>query len=212
MALIEVEEGEYRKLQSEHANFKPSKAVLDRLGANPKTRGQILRLLKEDNPNLVIPEIDAAAPFVEELGKTKAEIAALQKQIADDKEAAAKTKREADVDGRIDEGRAMLRKLGYNDDGIKGVEELMQKRGNFDYEAAEALFERMNHQPESIIPGSNYGRDSGLFDPPADNPWVDALKWKGSKGAQAKAINRVAHNEINKWFAENRPNSRRVRA
>jgi hypothetical protein len=199
---LQIDEEEYMRLRREHGEYAASKIALDRLGKNPKTRLPLLRMMKEDNPTLVIPEIDAAAPVVAELGKTREELAALTKKLSDKEEADAKKQRDAEVDGRIESGRAMLRKLGYNDDGVKGVEALMQQKGIFDYEAAEALFERTQQQPESFIPGNNFGRDSGLFDPPAESPWLEALKWKGSKGAQGKAISRVANKEVSQWFAD----------
>ena len=199
---VEIDEEEYMRLKQERDLYSPSKTILDRLGNNPKTRIPLLRMMKEDNPALVIPEIDAAAPVLAELGKANEQIAALSKKITDKDEADAKAKRDAEVDGRIETGRAMLRKLGYNDDGVKGVEELMTKRGIVDYEAAEALFDREQQQPESFIPGNNFGRDSGLFDPPGESPWLEALKWKGNKGAQDKAIKRVANKEITNWFAD----------
>ncbi len=209
MALIEVEEGEIRKLRAERDAYAPSKVLLDKLGSNPKTRGRVLELMKEANPDLVIPELDAAKPFIDKLDKTQKELDDLKKQLADDAKAREEHKRNSEVDGRIESGRALLRKLGYNDDGIKGVEEVMQKRGLADYEAAEAYFERENKADSGspFVPG-DYGRGSGLFDPPEGNPWLDALKPRSSKAATNKAINVTTNKEINKFFAEIRPNHR----
>jgi hypothetical protein len=208
MALIEVEDGEYRRLKAERDSFAPSKALLDKLGSNPKTRGRVLELMKEANPDLVIPEIDAAKPFLDKLNSTQKELDDLKKQLADDAKASDERKRNAEVDGRIESGRALLRKLGYNDDGIKGVEKVMQERGLADYEAAEAFFERENKSDNAapFVPG-DYGRGSALFSPPEGNPWIAALRPRPAAGAQ-KAINDVTNSEINKFYAEIRPNRR----
>jgi hypothetical protein len=209
MALIEVDEGELRKLAAERDSYKPSKMLLDKLGSNPKTRTEILRLMKEANPDLVIPEIDAAKPVLDELGRTREQVAALQKRLDDDAAEREKQSRISDVDKRIEEGRSRLRKAGFFDDSIKAVEDLMQKRGLTDYEAAAALYEKENQQEESIMPTS-FGGSSGLFDPPADNPWAEAVKPRQA-AQRERAIKLVQNKEINKWFAENKP-QRRARA
>jgi hypothetical protein len=41
----------------------PSMLALDRLGQNPATRRKVLCLLREDNPDLLIPEIDGIPKY-----------------------------------------------------------------------------------------------------------------------------------------------------
>src|SRR5258708_13762610 len=207
MALIEDNELELLRQRAAQADGAlPSKQLLDALGKNPKTRTQMLQVMKELNPNLVIPEIDSTKPVLDALAKQNEEIAALRKHIAD-KDAEDTKKRSASaVDEEISRGRKRLRDSGWTKDGIDGVEKLMQERGLADYDAAAALFEKEHKQDEPIVP-TNFGRDSGLFDPPEGNPWKDAVALpRGQK--MERALRSAQNKEINQWFAENRPNHR----
>jgi hypothetical protein len=52
MALVEIDEAELR-------SHRAVTEAMQKMLANPKTRGQLLRLQKTVNPDLVIPEVDA---------------------------------------------------------------------------------------------------------------------------------------------------------
>ena len=69
MALVEIDDGEL-------ASYKQVATVVNGLMANPKTRRTLLQAQKELNPNLVIPELDATAPVLDELKSFRADLAA----------------------------------------------------------------------------------------------------------------------------------------
>lgn len=201
MALIEVEEGEIQKLRAERDTNLAHKVLLDKLGTNPKTRRQVLSLIKEINPDVQIPEIDATKPLEEK-------IAALEKVITDDK--TARAKEEADKKTAIEKERAeqffadghkYLRKNGFNDDGVKEFEKFMTEKGLMNYEDAMTLWDRDHPKEASVIP-ADFGRDMGLFSPPEDNPWAQAVRLPKGAG-QERALRNAQNKEINKWAQEN---------
>lgn len=203
MALIEVDSDEYSRLVAELQTARPSKALLDRLGNNAKTRRQVLQLYKEVDPNASIPEIDAASPVLEEVNKTRAEMAVLQKKLDDRDAAEARATREREVQNSITLGQDRLRTAGWTDEGITNVEKLMQDRGLTDYEAAAALFERSQPKDEPVMP-SDFGRNWDLFAAPSDNEDIKAAVSLPRGAAQEQALRRWQSKEINNWFAENR--------
>ena len=189
------------RLAGELRATKPSKELLDQIGANPKTRTSLLRLMKTVKPDLPIPELDAAEPVLEAVN-------AINKRL-DDKEkaeqdAAATRDKEASeraAKSDIDKGRAMLRKRGYQDEGIEKIESLMQERGNPDYEAAEALFAKSQHKDEPIIP-TNLNRSWDLFAPPEDNNDIKAAIGLPRGPAQHRALRTWQGKELNNALKE----------
>jgi hypothetical protein len=83
--------------------------------------------VKEDFPDTVIPEIDAASPYVERIEK-------LEKQLADREKAEV----EAKAKRTIAEHRRKLREDGWDDEGIEKIETRMRETDNPDYESAAA--------------------------------------------------------------------------
>lgn len=141
----------------------PSKALLDMMAANPKTRRRVLEMVKEIRPDLSIPELDAAKPVLDEVTQTRAELAALKKELADERAEKDKTVREGAMTRTIAENRQRLREQGYQEEGIAAIEKLMTDRGLTDYEAAAALLDRTQPKDEMILP--NYDRSWSGFTP-----------------------------------------------
>lgn len=203
MPLIEVDE-------TELAQLKGHKALLDRLGANPKTRTQILGLVKEAMPNLVIPEIDAAKPL-------RDDVAALKKELADERAARAKEKEEearaaqaAEIDKAIAKGRKYLKGRGYAKETVEQIEKMMMDSGQTDYRAAALLWEEDHPDGEPVSPTQNFGTSSDLMNPPEDNPWAKAIEagHKGGRRAADSALKRVQNSQVNDFLREIRGQQR----
>src|SRR5215469_16012921 len=103
MPLVEIED-------SELTTLKQAKALLDRFGGDPKTRSQLMALVKQVNPNAVIPEIDAKNEVLAEIKKRDEQLAALRKEVEDDKAARAEVERKAKVDGSISAASPITRR------------------------------------------------------------------------------------------------------
>lgn len=196
MALIEIDQDELARLQAELNASKPSKTLLDKLGANPKTRSRILGLMKEANPDLAIPEIDAKEEVLSEVRAWRAEMEAEKKAVKEAEALAIKEKADSDARKAIDDGRALLKRRGFQQEGIEKVEDLMRQRNLPDYEAAVLLFEQSQPRDMPIIP-ANMGRDWQLFAPPKeDNDIKAAVSLPRGRG-QENALKRWQWNEIN---------------
>lgn len=211
MALIEVEEGEIRKLQTQLAAANPSKIVLDRISSDPKTRARVLELIKEVSPQTPIPEIDATKPILAELNALKAELANDRKARAE-----ADSKRETDsrtknVENTIASERKKLRKSGYSDESIKAIEDVMEERGLADYDAASALFERDRPRDEESILPSSYGRNWDLFETSEKDDETIRKAISLPKGAaQERALSRWTSGQVNDFMRELRGNRARA--
>ena len=128
-------------------------ALLEQLMGNPETRRQTQMLVKKVNPKASIPEIDAAIPIYQELKKTNDTVAELRAEL---------TRR--DARDEINSKQSVLQGQGYSEDGIRKLEGLMVERGIGDYEAAAALFDRMNPPPAPAAPsyaGQRFFQDTG---------------------------------------------------
>jgi hypothetical protein len=211
MALVEVDQTEWEALQNELKSTRPHKAILDTLGKNPKTRRQVLGLLKEAAPQLSIPEIDAAAPIMDEVQKANQRVADLEKKLSEKDAEETKAKQTQKLESEFEEGKKYLRKNGVQDETIPAVIEFMTKRGLVDFEAGLALWEK-SQPTDSAIDPINTSRSWDMFIPNEGDD--DVLKAAVSlpKGpAQRQALQRWQNKEIAKWRAET-GNIQRMRA
>ena len=189
MALIEVDEDEIRTASA-------AKALLDKFSTDPRTRSKLLGLVKDLNPNAVIPELDQPAEMRKELtGATSA----LEEKLAKlEKELETRDKR-AEVHGLLERERNKLRKAGWDDEGIDTIEKTMQERGFVDYEAAAALVEKSQRKAEPVGLEA-YSVDKGWnLTAPAEGEG-DQSAWFKGPGSWKQASN----SEIRKFFDEKR--------
>lgn len=156
MALIEIEEAEV-------ASARAAKNLLDRAYNNPKTKRQLLRVAKELYPDATIPELEVVDEADEKLKALRDELLA---PISELKSAFETRAAAEEVESRIRGEQDRLRKEGWDEDGLKKIEDLMVKRGLADYDAAAALLEKemaANASPvESVadISSRSFGIDS----------------------------------------------------
>lgn len=202
MALIEVDADELQKLRTYANEAGNSKKLLDELGKDPARRRKVLQLVKEMDPARVIPELDAAAPVLAEVGAVKGELDEFRKQWQAEKDERASKDREGSTTALIERERGKLRAQGYQDEGIAAVEKLMTDRGLTDYEAAAALLERSRPAEETVLP--NYDRSWNLFEPDAGDD-AGKLLTSGVNGAR-----KWQGNEIQKFFREKREGKLRL--
>jgi len=157
MALIEAEE-------SEVLENRRLAATLRELMGNPKSRRKVLEAQKEAHPDAVIPELDAAKPVLEEVSKIREE---MSKWMKAQEEGAAKKDEENRVNAlklQWNEGRNKAKAEGYTDDGLKALEDFMEKRGIADHELAIPAFERIHPPAKSEAPAN---KGFSIFNPSA---------------------------------------------
>lgn len=156
MALVEIDE-------TELAAHRQVTATMNKLLNNPKTRRQILEAQKALNPELVIPELEAAAAVQGDVSKLSEQLAALQKSMEDDKAEREQQARLSELQSKWDQGRAKLRAQGYTDEGLATVEKFMEEHGVADHVLAAAAHEKLYPpvEPVKSIGGNRFD----LFEP-----------------------------------------------
>lgn len=131
--------------------------LFEQMNVNPKAREKLYQAIKEVNPNVATPELDAKNEVYGEIAKRDEKLAALEAQIAEDR-AARETERQQrefleSWNGKI----AGLRRQGYTDEGIEKIQKLAEERGLVDLDAAAALFDKMNPPATVSQPGGGIG-------------------------------------------------------
>lgn len=152
MPKVEIEESELQQLQQ--VNSFATTAL-----ANPKTRAQMLRIQKTLHPDTAIPELDAEDHVSEAVKSVEQKVDALMAKMSERDAAAEESRRNAELSARMTAGHKMLREHGYQEDGIKKIEELMLAEGIASYAAGLALFEKQNpsSEPADTSRGSPFG-------------------------------------------------------
>jgi hypothetical protein len=175
---------------------------------HPKAKRKILEAQKLVDPKADIPELDEPDPIEALRAESATEIAALKKQIEDDKAGRERDGRIAQLQAMKDKGIATLREQRYTDDGIKAVEKIMEEKGILDPLDAAAIFER-DHPPQMPVSqsgtgGWNFAELPSSTDD-ADDKYVDSLLKAGKNGISDGALSQRIGATIN----EVRGNSRR---
>ena len=153
MALVEIDE-------TELVNYRNITGAVQKMLADPRTRGKLLEAQKTINPNAVIPELDAQKPVFDAVNGLKDELKALKEQRDADKAEADKEKTLTNLKNQWEAGRVKARRAGYTAEGIAQLEAFMEEKGVGDHEIAMPAFERMN-PPSSAVDATGAAK----FDP-----------------------------------------------
>jgi hypothetical protein len=158
MAKVEIEE-------SDLLSMRHVAGVVEQVMAVPEARSQFLRLAKQANPKLSIPEVDAAAPVYAAMNGINTKMdqfieATKQAEIArqaklDEFLAAQETARAtAEENSRLqafqrtwEQQKEDLRKQGWRQSGLDQVTAFAETHGIADLTIAADAFERRNPQP-----------------------------------------------------------------
>lgn len=129
------------------------RSLVQRIMADPKARVLVEQAHKIVEPNAKTPTLDAqktASEPIESLRKEMSDFIAAQNKANEERTA---NEKRAELQAKIDAGFAHLRQReGYNEDGIKKVEEIMQAKGILDPLDAATIFEKQNPPPAPSTP------------------------------------------------------------
>jgi hypothetical protein len=123
--------------------------------ADPTKRKTLLAWDEQFNPDKKHPELHAPDPTSEALTAIQADLAKLREETAAEKAARAEAEAQAKLRREWDAGRQIAREAGFTTEGIRAVEELMEKRGIADWEAGLALYNKLNPPAEVVANGSS---------------------------------------------------------
>lgn len=150
---VEIDETQLASLQN------TAKAVQSLL-KNPKTRLKVLEAYKENFPEAPVPELDAARPVMGRIENLEKAVIDFMKNERESREQERTEARLAEIRAQAEQGRQMLRSRGYNDDGIKKLEEFRDQKGLVDYNDAIRLYE-LDFPPAQVAEPSS---GMNLFD------------------------------------------------
>jgi hypothetical protein len=130
--------------ETELVQYRNIAGAVQKMLANPQTRGKLLEAQKIINPNAVIPEIDAQKPLHDAIGSLNKKIDDLAKDAETRESKAKEEKALTDLRTRWEAGRAKARRAGYTADGLDALEKFMEENGVADHAIAMPAFEREN--------------------------------------------------------------------
>jgi hypothetical protein len=201
MPKIEVDELELQQSTKLRQAF-------EALMKNPKSRRKVLEAQKIIEPDAKIPELEQPDPIEAATKPLADQVAALQKQIEDDKTARERDGRLAQLQSLKDNGIKQLRAQRYTDDGIKAVEKIMEEKGILDPLDAAAIFER-DHPPQAPVQQTGSGGWNFAELPTStedvDDKYIDTLLKAGKNGISDGAL----MNRVSQTISEVRGTARR---
>jgi len=191
MAMVEISEEEYAR----------HKRVLDtvtKMARHPKAAKLLEQANKELDPNAATPIADADA-------KVREPVSALEKKIdefiasqAENSKKADKDAKESALKEKWEAGRAELKKDRWNDEGIKALEDFMEKHGIVDHQIGLAAFEKIHPPPAPAMPVNTGSWDWGQGENP--DKTVDKLvETIGGKGNPDPIVDRMAYNALSEF-------------
>jgi len=150
MPIVEVDEVELQRSRK-------AREFIENIWSNPKAKRKLLEAQREVRPD------DPMVKELEQEDPVQKQIETLSKRLEDSEKARteAESKREQDEKiGRLksmkDSGIADLRRAGWTDKGIEGVEKLMEEKGILDPLDAAAIWEKHNPPATPVTPNA-YG-------------------------------------------------------
>ena len=170
MAKIEVDEATYNALN--HIS-----TTVENIMKNPKTRTPFMQITKAANPNLAIPEVDAAAPAVaaiQQINKKLDDFVAAQAE----KEAKAAEQRALDTfQAKWDAQAEELRRAGWRQNGIDAIKSFAEANHISDLAIAAKAYEYDNPMPQ---PERSGAAGWNLFMPKeAEDNYIEELMKSG---------------------------------
>lgn len=189
--VVEIDEAEFVRLNGLN-NF------AHRMLQHPEAGKLLEQAGKLVDPNLKTPRLDAAAQQLAPVKTVQEELAALRKQLEDDKANSARDQTLNALRSQRDNGIADLRRQGWTDDGIKGVEKLMEEKGILDPLDAAAIFEKHNPPQSPVMPGSTggWGFMDNMTSDDSDADLKKLIETKGEVDSVTDHIARKALHEV----------------
>lgn len=186
MPKIEVDEEEYVR----NSRLRDTVA---KIWANPKTRVQLQALHKEVDPSAQTPELDAQAPVNEAISSIKKDMSEFLAEQRKEKAEREQQEKLSSLNSKISSGLAALRQAGWNDTGIKGVEEIMEKHGIVDVEIAANHYEKLHPPPPPVTPGGSGAWN--FLEPPSDDD-ADLKQLIESKGQSMPLLDKMVRDTL----------------
>ena len=151
-----------------------------KLAENPKTRKQMLRLTKEVNPDMPIPELEIEDKTEEAMRKANERVEQMEAKL-----------RERDAMDELNKRRAKLKEKGLvdSDEQVEQVEKVMLEKGIADHEAAAEYWQYMQQAAKPTPTGYN---PSAIKQFNLSEYWKNPVQ--GARNEAAKALHELRRN------------------
>ncbi len=187
MPTVEIDEIELRNLNT-------IKNTVDTIIRHPKARKLVEQARKIVDPNAVTPALDAEAEQNAPLTELSKTVSDLRKQIEDDKAEREKNAKLSSISNTINEEKAALRRAGWTDDGLKKVDEIMEKKGILSPLDAATIYERDN---PPALPATPSGSGNWNFIGSVGEGEADLKKLIETRGESSSLIDKMAREALN---------------
>lgn len=192
---IEVDEEQF-------LNDQKLRQTVSKIMANPKAAKLVEQAYKEVDPKAPTPRLDAEAVQNETVDTDKKSLAELQKQIADDNAESEKNAKLTALNNKVESGLSKLRREGWTEEGIKGVQAIMDEHGILDPEIAASHFEKLHPPQAPVTPGGSGAWD--FMSMPADGADEDLKKLIETKGESGPLLDKMARDALNEVRGQSR--------
>ena|SRR5215475_2217930 len=184
---IEIEEADLLRSQKQ-------REFLDKVWNNPKAKRKLLEAAREINPDdPMTKELDKPDPIEERFSALTKKNEELEKKLADDKAEREQNEKLSVLKKTRDEGLMQLRRDGWTDKGIEGVEKLMQDKGILDPLDAAAIWEKAN-PPQVPMTPNHTGSWNFLETNPDEN--ADLKKLIETKGESNPLLDKMTQDAL----------------
>ena len=189
MPKIEVEEAEWNA-RGQLTN------VISNMLKHPTGRAKLLQAQKEVYPDTPIPEIDAAKPVLDEVGKVRKDFEDYKKSR---EELDAKREQDARLTAFANEWEGAKQRVrdrypDFNDKAIEEIDKFAQEKGIPDFEAAAARYREM-HPPATIAEPSGSG-GWGFFEEHQDSMKDNMEKLMQSHGDNEAVTGKMVNDAL----------------
>lgn len=187
-----------KMVEISEADLMESQKARDTLAAlmkNPTSRRKVLEAYKVVRPDEAIPELDNQQPLLDEVKAARDDLDSRMKKFEDAREKDADERRQSELNTRWAQGQKMLRtEHRYTDEGIKAVEDMMEKKGIVDHEDGRLLFEAI-HPPQQPVTPNGAGGAWNFLELPQDNS-EDLKKLIESKGESTPLLDKMIRESL----------------
>lgn len=188
MPIAEIDEVELLRLRQ-------IAGAANKVYAHPEGRKLLEKAHKLVDPNAVTPTLDQEAAIHEPVNKAIDEVKALKAELKAEREEREKAEKLSALNKTINDGFAELRKSGWQEDGIKAVDTLMQEKGIIDPMIAAAYIEKHTPQQQPAAP-SGIGAWNFMEQPADDQKDLKELLANHGDGP---VVDRMAHAALNEF-------------
>lgn len=174
MPIVEIDENELLALRRLNG-------VAAKIAANPQGKKLLEQAHKLVDPAAVTPTLDLEAQLEAVRAEDRKQIAELKAQMEADKAEREKSRSLEQLQSTIDKGFAELRSQGWQEDGIKKVDEVMKEKGIIDPLIAAAWVEKNSPPAQAATPsgGTSWNFMDSVSDTDADLKSLIANRGEG---------------------------------